>query len=96
MKNYILLILIAIICISCDDGIPQEEKENAWWLDKADLTAMKQDWSAPHANFSCDSNDLSIAGKSYDRGVGTHAISKLLINVNGSGDRIKGAAPSRA
>jgi len=91
MKNYILLFLIAIIFISCSDGIPQEEKKNAWWLDKADLTAMTQDWAVPNANLSCDSNDLSIAGKTYDRGVGTHAISKILINTNKSGDRIKGA-----
>ena len=91
MKNIIQIIFIAIIISSCSDGIPQEEKENAFWLDQADLSAMEQGWSAPHANFSCDSNDLSIAGKSYKRGVGTHAISKMMIDVHGTADRIKGA-----
>jgi len=91
MKKNILYILSIVLISSCGDGIPKEEKDNAFWLDQADLTAMEQDWSLPHANFSCDSNELSIAGKSYERGVGTHARSKMLIAVHGMGDRIKGA-----
>jgi alpha-galactosidase len=91
MKKNILYILALLILVSCGDGIPKEEIDNAFWLDQADLTAMQQDWSAAHANFSCDSNKLSIAGKSYDRGVGTHAVSKLMINVHESGERFKGA-----
>lgn len=92
MKKNILYIFALMILVSCGDGIPQDEKDNAFWLDQADLTAMQQDWSAAHANLSCDSNKLSIAGKSYDRGVGTHAVSKLMIDVHGSGERFKGAA----
>jgi alpha-galactosidase len=83
MKKYILIIFIAIVAASCGDGIPQEEKDNAFWLDQADISVMDQDWAEPNINFSCDSNELSIGGKSYDRGVGTHAISKMMIKVHG-------------
>ncbi|MEN8225914.1 MAG: NPCBM/NEW2 domain-containing protein [Bacteroidota bacterium] len=91
MKNNILYIFIAIVITSCSDGIPSDEKRNAWWLDEADLSAMHQSWAEPHAGLSCDSNELSIAGKSYKRGVGSHSVSKILIDVHGHGDRIKGA-----
>ena len=91
MKKNILYLIALMFLVSCGDGIPQEEKDNAFWLDKADLTAMVQDWSKPNANYSCDSNELSINGKTYARGVGTHAVSKILIDVKGQADRIKGA-----
>ncbi len=91
MKKYFLLILSAIIFTSCGDGIPQSEKDNGWWLDEADLSAMDQGWSSPKVNRSCDDNKLSIAGESFKRGVGTHAISKFMINLHGTAERIKGA-----
>jgi len=91
MKNYFLILLAATLLASCGDSIPQSEKDNAWWLHEADLTAMQQDWSEPRANRSCDNNDLIIDGTTYKRGVGTHATSKMMINLNGYGDRIKGA-----
>lgn len=91
MKKNFFYILVLIFLASCGDGIPTEEQENAFWLDEADLTAMEQDWGTARAGLSCDSNRLSIAGKSYKRGVGTHAVSKVMINVFGTGERIKGA-----
>ena len=94
MKNYLFLIASFLLFTACGDGIPQEEKRNAWWLDEADLSVMEQDWAQPNAGFSCDSNELSIAGKTYDRGVGTHAISKMMIDVKLMGKRIKGPPQS--
>jgi len=91
MKKYILFLLAIALLAACGDNIPQEEKDNAWWLDEADLSAMEQDWSEPRANLSCDENKLRIDGTTYKRGVGTHAISKLMIDLHGTADRIKGA-----
>jgi len=91
MRRYFLFIVLAAFIASCGDGIPREEKKNGWWLHEADLSAMTQDWSVPKVNMSCDENDLSIGGKSFDRGVGTHAISKIMIDLWGTADRIKGA-----
>ena len=91
MKRNILYILAIFILASCGDGIPSEEKKNGWWLNEADLTAMEQGWSSPQVDRSCDNNKLYIAGERFNRGVGTHAISKIMIDVHGTGERIKGA-----
>jgi alpha-galactosidase len=91
MKKNFLYLIVIIFLASCGDGIPADEKKNAFWLDEADLSYMEQDWAAPVAGLSCDSNRLSIAGRTYKRGVGTHAVSKVMINVFGTGERIKGA-----
>lgn len=92
MKKYILFIFVAALLASCSDGIPKEEKDNAFWLEDLDLTAMEQDWSFAKMNYSCDSNELSVGGKSYKRGIGTHSVSKMMINLHGVAQRIKGAA----
>ncbi len=91
MKRNILYILVIFILASCGDDIPSVEKDNGWWLEKADLTAMEQDWLSPNVNMSCDNNKLYIDGERFKRGVGTHAVSKIMINVHGTGERIKGA-----
>jgi alpha-galactosidase len=92
MKKHILYIFALMFLVSCGDGIPREELDNAWWLHEADLSAMEQDWAEPHAGYSCDSNRLRIDGTRYKRGVGTHAVSKMMIDLHGTAERIKGAA----
>jgi alpha-galactosidase len=92
MKNYILFVLVLTLFTSCGDGIPGQEKDDGWWLHEADLSAMEQDWSEPKVNLSCDGNELSIGGTTFDYGVGTHAVSKMMIDLHGSAYRIKGSA----
>ncbi len=55
------------------------------WLDKLDLTSMTCGWASPHADKSVEGNTLSIDGQKFERGIGTHAISTFLINLNGKG-----------
>lgn len=52
-----------------------------------DLSKMETGWGTNRANLSCDSNQLTVAGQVYDNGVGTHAISKMLILLHGKGVR---------
>ena len=50
------------------------------------LSAMETGWGKVRPNLSCDSNKLSVAGEVYEQGVGTHAISKMMIDLcNGRG-----------
>lgn len=51
------------------------------WLDALDLSTMEAGWGTPAARKSVDGNALSIAGKTYGRGVGTHAISTFVVNL---------------
>ena len=55
------------------------------WLDQLDLSAMEIGWGTPGANKSVDGNPLTIAGKKFERGIGTHAVSTLLLKLDGKG-----------
>lgn len=53
-------------------------------LNELDLSAMKTGWGTARENRSITDKPLTIAGVEYEYGVGSHAISKMLISVNGS------------
>lgn len=57
------------------------------WLDDIDLSAMDIGWGSPHSRRSVEGNPLSIAGKTFERGVGTHAVSTLLLKLDGKAER---------
>ncbi len=57
-------------------------------LDKLDLSSMECGWGTPEADKSVEGNPLSIAGKKYEHGIGTHAVSTYLLNINGKGKRL--------
>ncbi len=58
-------------------------------LDEMDLRGMETGWSSPKANKSVDGNPLTVAGISYEYGVGTHSVSHMLVNLNGKGLRFE-------
>jgi alpha-galactosidase len=53
------------------------------WLDKLDLSTATQGWGIPKKNRSVDGNIMTIAGKTFERGFGTHAESSLFIQLDG-------------
>jgi alpha-galactosidase len=53
------------------------------WLDQLDLSAATQGFGVPKKNKSVDGRTITIAGKTFERGFGTHAESSLLIQLNG-------------
>jgi alpha-galactosidase len=62
-------------------------KAQTIWLDKLDLSSMTSGWGTPHANKSVMGKTLSIAGQTFDRGVGTRSVSAYLLNINNKGKR---------
>jgi alpha-galactosidase len=52
-------------------------------LGSLDMTAFSSGWSETKANLSVSGKTLSIAGKAYDKGVGTHAGSEAYIRLDG-------------
>ncbi len=52
MKKHILYLFALMFLVSCGDGIPREELDNAWWLHEADLSAMELDWAEPDVGYS--------------------------------------------
>ena len=78
MRRILCFLTLALMATSCSVAPPKKI-----WLNEMDLSAMETGWGEVRANLSCDSNRLMVAGKSYDRGVGTHAISKMMIDLTG-------------
>jgi len=57
------------------------------WLDSLDLRTMHQNVGTPHVNRSGRDLPLSIGGRKFERGVGTHAVSTFRLTLNGGTDR---------
>jgi alpha-galactosidase len=51
------------------------------WLEKMDLTHLYQGWGRPQVNKSINGEPLKLAGKIYEHGVGTHAYSRVDIDL---------------
>ncbi len=56
-------------------------------LSSLDLSGTEQDWGSPQKDKSVDGHPLSIGGKKFETGLGTHATSSLRINLKGKGER---------
>ncbi len=53
------------------------------WLDDLNLAAATQDYGTPQKNKSVENHPLILGGKKFERGFGTHANSKLTVNLGG-------------
>ena len=73
MKNFII-ILLASTCIACS------QKETIF-LDEMDLSSMEAGWGTPQINKSITNGPLLINGQEFERGIGTHAVSTFLIDL---------------
>lgn len=75
-----LLLFIAVLLILTGNNIYAQNKV---WLDQLDLSVATQGHGKPGINKSVDGRPLTIAGKTFERGFGTHAESSLFIKLNG-------------
>lgn len=79
MKTVLLIIIIIFFT-----GIQEAQ---TIWLDELNLTLMQCGWGTPEAKKSVEGNPLKIGGQIFERGVGTHAVSTFLLNLDGKGKR---------
>ncbi|MGA2683649.1 MAG: NPCBM/NEW2 domain-containing protein [Verrucomicrobiota bacterium] len=56
-------------------------------LSQLDVSKVQQDWGEPHANKSVEDHTLSIGGQTFTNGLGTHACSELLVDVDGNAEK---------
>jgi alpha-galactosidase len=57
------------------------------WLSSLDLTRMTSGWSLPKADLGVTDTPISIGGKQFTRGAGTHAESKLRVDLGRKASR---------
>jgi alpha-D-xyloside xylohydrolase len=58
-------------------------------LDELDLSGMRQDFGKPQSRQSIMDKNLTVGGKVFARGVGTHANSSLLLDIRGRVSRLE-------
>jgi len=56
-------------------------------LSALDLSKMSAGWGEPQVDRNCTGKPLTIAGRRFEHGVGTHAESAMYIRLDGKGDR---------
>ena len=52
-------------------------------LDQLDLTAMTSGWGQPRRDLSITQKPLAIGGVKFEHGVGTHAESDVIVQLDG-------------
>jgi alpha-galactosidase len=98
-KKLNLILVIALTFM----GIGQLSAQTVW-LDQLDLSAATQGYGTPKKNKSVDGKTITIGGRTFEHGFGTHAESYLAIQLNnkatsftaqvGIDDEIKGQQPA--
>jgi len=80
---FALFILLALaFSFSCS-----RQAANVVWLDELGPQYAISGWGEAQANKSIDGNPLTIAGKVYERGIGTHAEGMYRIKLDGKATR---------
>ena len=86
MKRRVLFILPFFVW-TIVSSFPLQQTSNAIWLSSLDLAKMQQGWGLAQLNKSVTEKELSIAGKKFEHGVGTHAASRIWIDLHGGATR---------
>lgn len=81
-SNIRLAVIAGLLIVSGLIGIGQLSAQTVW-LDQLDLSTATQGYGIPMKNRSIDNKVLTIAGKTFERGFGSHSESSLTILLNG-------------
>ncbi|HEY6329962.1 MAG TPA: NPCBM/NEW2 domain-containing protein, partial [Blastocatellia bacterium] len=102
LKTLTVILVIASMLLPMMAKSPGIQSENdfratdapagAIWLESLDLTKMSQDWGVPRAGRSVGNKPLTMKGVVYPHGVGTHAVSDMLVNLKGAATKFAALA----
>jgi alpha-galactosidase len=73
-----MLTPLLLACLQASSSVP---------LASLDLAAVEQEWGQPRADQSVEQHPLRIGGKSFEKGLGTHAHSQLGVDLGGAATR---------
>lgn len=59
------------------------------WLSSLDLTRMSAGWGKPRKDKTIEGKPMSIAGQKFERGVGTHAASRMYVDLGRGAESFK-------
>ena len=81
--NAVKIVVIALVWL----GAARMARAETYGIETLDLSNVEQGWGSPHANKTVDGHGLSIAGRKFEHGLGTHASSTFRISLVGKAER---------
>ena len=82
-----LLTLSAVLALATLTTRTLAAEPQTVWLSSLDLSPIMQGWGQAQADKAVTGKPLSIGGKKFERGVGTHAQSLLRLQLNGGAEK---------
>jgi len=83
----LLFIISAVITAQlsgCSSAAKSDKPARTVWLSSLNLEKMTSGWGTPQKDKSIQNKSLTIAGETFDKGVGTHAASLMYIDLKKS------------
>ena len=85
----VVSLFVAVMCIGgWAGGALAAEKPKTTWLDQVEPGHRSGVWTSPRRNRSCAGGPLRVGGKTYARGLGTHAPSRFALSIGGRARRL--------
>jgi alpha-galactosidase len=81
-----LVVLCGLLCAA----VPPAHAADIVELASLDLTAVEQGWGTPHRDTAVEGHPLSVGGRRFEHGLGTHSPGTLLVALNGGSSRFAG------
>ena len=104
IKNNVRKVIFAVSFLACNMLVATQLSAQTVWLDQLDLSTATQGYGTPRSNKTVDGKVLTIAGKTFERGFGSHSESLLTIILDGKAtlftaqvgidDEVKGQRPA--
>lgn len=83
ITNSLKLAIVGFLLVAFNLMVADRLLAQTVWVDDLDLSTITQGYGIPSKNTSIEGKPLTIAGKTFDRGFGTHAVSSLLVLTEG-------------
>jgi len=87
LRHLSALLCMGIVATSWATAAETTTPGKKVWLSDLDISKTQQGWGDPQKDRSVDGNALRIAGRTFDRGLGTHADSALYVKLAGGSTR---------
>ncbi len=82
-----VVLLAFVMAITAFLSARGSEQSTNVWLSSLDLSVVEQGWGKATADRSVEGHTLSIGGKKFEHGLGTHSPGVVVLNLNGGSSR---------
>lgn len=79
-----------LICVVLGFAAWCGAQEKEMWLAPANISQIEQGWGQARLDRTVDNRRMSIAGKQFEKGIGTHANSVIPLKLDGNATKITG------